>query len=208
MQLSVSENFKGNDKWYRPTPALCLDLDGTVRKSKTGGFIASPEDIELIEGMEEQIWAYKDRGFLIIAVTNQGGVAHGHKSTIQVQAEHQASYALFKRNPFDFTFTSYAMPDGKAHPFNYRSLLRKPYYGGLAYLEVVLFHREIIVDWDRSVFVGDREEDQQCAQAAGLKFIWGGQPCSPGRMGHRTRILEALRPLQRWAVPYFRKRAL
>lgn len=34
-------------------PALCLDLDGTIRYSKNGDFINGPEDVALFEGVEK-----------------------------------------------------------------------------------------------------------------------------------------------------------
>jgi D-glycero-D-manno-heptose 1,7-bisphosphate phosphatase len=57
-------------------------------------------------------------------------------------------------------------------PYNYRSLLRKPDIGMLALMEYELFDEGYIVDWDNSLFVGDRPEDQECAKRAGLSFHW------------------------------------
>jgi histidinol phosphatase-like enzyme len=31
---------------------------------------------------------------------------------------------------------------------------------------------EIIIDWDHSLMVGDREEDRECAERAGIAFQW------------------------------------
>jgi histidinol phosphatase-like enzyme len=55
-------------------PALCLDFDGTIRKSKSGTFIKDEKDIELMPGIEKIIWMYRNMGFLIIGISNQGGV--------------------------------------------------------------------------------------------------------------------------------------
>jgi histidinol phosphatase-like enzyme len=154
-------------------PALLLDLDDTVRKSRSGKqFIQGPEDIILLnEWVEPVIWQYKMRGFCVFGVTNQGGVAHGYKKLAGVLAEGIKTQEAFQRNPFDFIFVSYHDPKGSVLPFNTRSLLRKPYYGMAVQAE--LMAREegaIILNWDESIMVGDRDEDKQMAKAIDVKY--------------------------------------
>ena len=43
---------------------------------------------------------YRDLGYLIFGVSNQGGVAFGIKSPAQEMREVEATCALFQRNPF------------------------------------------------------------------------------------------------------------
>ena len=157
---------------YTLRPALCLDLDGTVRRSKKGRFINMPEDILLYEGVEEIIWGYREQGYLVCGITNQGGVAFNFKTEEDVLAELQATRALFEKDPFDTIKYSPKHPGGLGEPYNHRSLLRKPYYGMLVECELKFWEEKIIIDWDESIFVGDREEDKLCAEAAGLKFVW------------------------------------
>jgi D-glycero-D-manno-heptose 1,7-bisphosphate phosphatase len=156
-------------------PALCLDLDGTVRYSKNGEFINRPEDIDLFDGVEEKIWQYRDDGYLIFGITNQGGVAFGYKTPAGCEAEIEATCNLFERNPFHIIKSSYHHPKGTVEPYNYRSLLRKPDIGMLALCEVDAWQAGYVVDWDRSLFVGDRPEDQECAEWAGIEFRWAGE---------------------------------
>jgi D-glycero-D-manno-heptose 1,7-bisphosphate phosphatase len=154
-------------------PALCLDLDGTVRHSKSGEFINGPEDVALFDGVEEKIWQYRDRGWLIFGITNQGGVAYGFKTPLDNDAELDAMIALFLRgSPFHIIKSCYHHGDGEVEPYCHRSLLRKPNIGMLAICEVDARDGGYIVDWDRSLFVGDRPEDEKCAQLAGIDFEW------------------------------------
>lgn len=161
-------------------PALCLDLDGTVRRSKRGEseFINGPDDVELYPGAEEKIWEYRDKGYLIFGLTNQGGVAYGYKTPDQVNAEIDAMFSLFQRSeqgmgPFHSLKSCYHMEGEKASfPYNRRSLLRKPEIGMLVLMEVEAFDGGFLVDWDASLFVGDRLEDQQCAINAQIPFQW------------------------------------
>jgi len=156
----------------RVVHALCLDLDGTVRRSKSGGFISGPDDVELFPGVEAMIWRYRDDGFLIFGITNQGGVAHGHKTELTNDAEIDATVRAFKRNPFHMIKSCYHDARGTVEPYCHRSLLRKPGYGMLALCEVEAFAQGFIIDWDMSIFVGDRPEDEECARSAGVEFRW------------------------------------
>src|SRR5882672_7617668 len=154
-------------------PALCLDLDGTVRYSAIGEFINVPSDIRIFEGVEEIIWEYKNKGFLIMAASNQGGVAFGHKTPEQEQQEIGYMEMLFEHNPFDIICSSYSQRGGTVPMFAHRSLLRKPAYGMLVLAEYQAFHAmSIVIDWDHSIFVGDRDEDRWCADNAGVSFIY------------------------------------
>lgn len=165
-------------------PALCLDLDGTIRYSKNGEFINKPEDVALFEGVESKLWEYRAKGYLIFGVTNQGGVAYGFKSPDDERREIEATLALFFRNPFHFIKSCFHHPAGRVEPYNHRSLLRKPDIGMLALCEVEAFEAGYIVDWDKSLFVGDRPEDEQCAKNAGIAFQWADDFFNRGEAGN------------------------
>lgn len=171
---------------------LCVDLDGTVRQSKSGkDFIKDENDIEAIPGMTELLWKYKDEGYLICGVSNQGGVAFGYKTHAQNMNELTKTAKLFEREvkqiskkingkenkpyfeqPFITIKCSYYHPEGTVEPYCHKSLIRKPHYGMLVLIELEMFDQGFIVDWDNSLFVGDRPEDKQCAEGAGIKFEW------------------------------------
>lgn len=152
-------------------PALCLDLDGTVRRSKSGKtFIDNFQDIELMPGIEKTIWRYREMGWLIFAISNQAGVAHGFRLTLEIENEMDATKKLFKENPFHLMKWCYHDGKGKIEPFNHRSLGRKPDIGMLYECEVESWKYGYIVDWDNSLFVGDRPEDEECAKRAGISF--------------------------------------
>jgi D-glycero-D-manno-heptose 1,7-bisphosphate phosphatase len=157
---------------YKTAPALCLDLDGTIRYSKKGKFINKPEDIALFDGVESKIWEYRDNGYLIFGITNQGGVAYGLKTLEGHQKELDAMMSLFSKNPFHTIKSSFHHPSGRVKPYNNRSLLRKPDIGMLVLCEVEAFEAGYVVNWEESLFIGDRPEDEQCAKNAGIKFQW------------------------------------
>ncbi|MES2733604.1 MAG: HAD-IIIA family hydrolase [Bacteroidota bacterium] len=150
---------------------LCLDFDGTIRRSKSGSqFIQNADDIELMPGIEKLINRYKSTGYLIFGISNQGGVAHGIKFPAEIEAEMDKTLSLFSKHPFDAIKWCLHMNSGKVFPYNYRSLFRKPDIGMLAEFEEESFRAGFVLDWDNSLFVGDRPEDAQCAQNAGIPF--------------------------------------
>lgn len=153
--------------------ALVLDFDGTIRRSKSGKtFIEGPDDIELIPGVERIIWRYREMGYLILGLSNQAGVAHGFKTHAQVREEFNATYSLFSPNPFHVVKWCLHDGKGKVEPFCHRSLGRKPDVGLLFEMECDAYNAGYIVDWDNSLFVGDRPEDEQCAKNARIPFLY------------------------------------
>lgn len=152
------------------TPALLVDLDGTVRRSKTGDFIKNFNDIELMPGIEKLLWIYHKMGWLIIGISNQGGVAHGHKLPMEIELELDTTLKLFKQNPFHIVKMCMHMEGGNIEPFNHRSLCRKPDIGMLALAEQDAYMGGYVIDWNNSLFVGDRPEDEECAKNARIKF--------------------------------------
>ena len=164
----MANSFTNN--WVKK-PALCLDFDGTIRFSKTLKFINDPDDVVLYEGVEDKIWAYRDQGYMIFGITNQGGVAFGYKTEEENLKEIQRTLDLFEKNPFHLVQSSYGHPEGTVPPYNHNTLLRKPHYGMLVLCEVEAKSMGVIVVWEKSIFVGDRPEDKACAETAGLSFI-------------------------------------
>jgi D-glycero-D-manno-heptose 1,7-bisphosphate phosphatase len=153
------------------TPALCLDFDGTIRRNKSGeSFIKNSSDIELMPGIEKLIWLYRNQGWLIVGISNQGGVAHGFKLPVEIEHEMNSTFKLFNENPFHIVKFCYHEEKGKIEPYCHKSLLRKPNIGMLALAEFEAYNRGYVIDWNKSLFVGDRPEDKQCAENAGIDF--------------------------------------
>lgn len=153
-------------------PVLFTDLDGTIRESKSGEFVDGPEDIQIIQGRGSVLHRYKNEGWVLVGITNQGGVAHGHKDPTQVHAENRKTNELLQDIYTTMYFSPYH-PDSEHKVFGRTSLMRKPNYGMLARAEFELPQDYgVLPDIQHSLMVGDREEDQQCAERAGIDFQW------------------------------------
>lgn len=77
------------------TKLLLLDCDGTIREPASDSkFIQHPRDQRLIKGVVEAIAQYHRDGWEIYGISNQGGVAAGHKSLDEAISEQAYTLSL------------------------------------------------------------------------------------------------------------------
>jgi len=159
---------------------IFFDLDGTLRQTKSGKtFINEPEDQQPIEGTQKALSYYQEKGFLLIGITNQGGVAAGHKSLQSAIEEQRITLELFPELSEIFFCPNwgescYQLSRGN-QPLEFSAPLsgdgtaiscRKPGHG------MLLTATRPLAELKDCWMIGDRPEDQQCAEAAGVKFVW------------------------------------
>lgn len=151
------------------TKIYIFDKDGTICRSKSGKkFINSVEDQELIPGVKEKIEQLQSNSHKIAIASNQGGVAFGHMSIrdasqIMTDAKDLVGADVAIYCPYH--------PDGTVEYFKLDSIYRKPNPGMI--FECVRFICNLDkLGADRVIFIGDRPEDQEAAQRAGVQFEW------------------------------------
>lgn len=158
-------------------PSIVCDFDGTIRHPPDGkDFINHPEHVRMYPGVFEKLWHHRNNGHVILGLTNQGGVAFGHKTPDdflrEVRRMRQIGEERGQRWPFHEWYGVFLMEGGSVGPYSARSLCRKPRYGGLAVLARRLWENHSLrVDWDRSIMVGDSEDDFGCAKNAEIGFL-------------------------------------
>lgn len=155
---------------------LLVDLDGTIREPLSGEpYFQNPQDQRIIPGADLALNSYGE-DWIIVGITNQGGVAAGHKTIQQCIQEQQYSLQLFPQ-----LREIYLCPDfaGRKcfrvtlHNFHNHSQTkwfrqyRKPDPGMLKLAMVRHNHLP-----DDCLYVGDRPEDETAAQRAGIAFEW------------------------------------
>lgn len=168
------------------TKILFLDLYGTVRESASGArFISKPHDQRLMKGVKEAIAHYKD--WVIIGITNQGGVAAGHKSLEDAIDEQLFTLKLIPEMQNIFLCPDYEgrecwMVDqwmaktNQAKPLHlaewaasFVGRFRKPGTGMIRAANRLMGTELVSSDY---WMIGDREEDALCAATAGINFMW------------------------------------
>jgi len=140
--------------------AAFFDLDGTVRQTKSGKVCPNhPEDQEVMPGRYDKLWDLKNKGFKIVAVTNQGGVGLGYMTEGRCK---EILKDLDEKMGGVFDKMMYAPAPPKAgHP------MTKPNPG--------MIHsaaKDLGIDLKKSIMVGDRDSDKEAAKRAGVKFHW------------------------------------
>lgn len=158
------------------TRVLWCDLDGTIRhgKDELGFWASKAEHMKVFDGVPEILAAYKAAGWRIVAVTNQGGVAMGHLTLIDLREMLQRTNELCDL-VFDKMCACIHHPDAP-DPLMGNCWCRKPRIGMLvdAGLDLAAQYREMYPP-HLGLFVGDRPEDAACAENAGLPFMDAAQ---------------------------------
>lgn len=173
----------------KTVPVLYLDLDGTVRKGKDelGRFVNGPDDVELFPEVPDLLATYKDLGWRITGCSNQGGIALGHM-TMKLCLASMAKTQKLSGNAFDKILWCSHHPDA-TDPEMAVCWCRKPKAGLVieGALSLKEMHANEIYPPHLGLFVGDRPEDEGCANNAGLRFM----PADAWRQGVHLDLVTA-----------------
>jgi len=129
--------------------ALFLDRDGVINKEKN--YLYKIEDFEFIDGVFETCKYFQDKGYLLVIITNQAGIARGKYSEDDFEKLTLWMLEQFKENGIQITQV-YHCPH---HPdFSGECSCRKPKSGMI--LEA---QKEFEIDLKNSILVGDKNSD-------------------------------------------------
>lgn len=173
---AISPNGQGQKdlrNTWMAKPAIVCDLDGTLRYNKNDpdGFINSAEDIALYDHVVQALWGYRQDGYIIAIVTNQGGFAHGHIDQPEWDRQKGRMVEIAEERhedgwPVHMTLPAKCMANGSKALYAYASLRRKPSSGMLAVLEHQAELNNVRIKWGQSYFIGDRGEDAEAVRHA------------------------------------------
>lgn len=159
------------------TPILFLDIDGTVRHgpAELGRFVNRPEDVRVFPEAVPLMRQWRAEGGRIIGVSNQGGIALGYATAEDVTAAMEETYRQTE-GLFDLIRHCPHHPDALSVEMA-RCWCRKPAPGLLisAATELAVLHEDEYYPAHLALMVGDRPEDEQCARAANVGFLWAHQ---------------------------------
>lgn len=144
-------------------PAIFLDRDGTINRDH--GYVHEIDDFQFIDGVIEALRELKNRGFLLVVVTNQSGIARGKFTENQfMQLTEWMDWSLADQGvDLDGIYYCPHHPDGSVVEFKQVCDCRKPAAGMLTSAQEYLH-----IDMGASYMVGDKYEDMQAGQAAGV----------------------------------------
>ena len=142
--------------------AVFLDRDGVLNQ-ELGDYVCKVEDFKILEHNFKPLKELQDRGYLLIVITNQGGIAKSWYTEEELGKMNELLKSTFLQNGLKLSEIYYC----RHHPlYNGNCLCRKP---GSLMLEKAVARFNI--DASKSYFIGDRERDVIAGEAAGVTGI-------------------------------------
>ena len=151
-RLELTRSFLSNQKY------ILIDRDGVLnRKAPKADYVKSWGEWEWLEGAKEGLKYLKDRGYKLILITNQAGIARKKMSENDLHAIHyQMEEELAELEVYIEEI--YFCP----HGWDEKCLCRKPNPGMLWNAQ-----RDFSFDLSKTYFIGDDPRDMEAAKNAG-----------------------------------------
>lgn len=143
--------------------AVFLDRDGVLNIDR--GFVFKPENFEWVEGAVDALRRINEAGYLAVVVTNQSGIAREYYTETDFAAltAWMRRELMAKGARFDAIYHCPHHVDGSDSELAVACECRKPKPGML--LRAVA---DLNIDAAHSFLIGDRLQDMEAAQAAGI----------------------------------------
>lgn len=152
-------------------PALILGIENVIRRTLTGNpFPNNAKDLELVPGITKKIAEYRQLGYIIAIIDNETSIGLGLKMPGEVKAAMDYTLSLFVKNPFNFIRVAQNFRTATIHPFNLPSQNEFPRAGLFAQLEIEFIPQMVIIQWERSLYVGTNANQKEAAKNAGIPF--------------------------------------
>lgn len=145
-------------------PALFLDRDGVINIDHA--YVHKIEDFEFIDGIFDLCRAAVERGYLLLVITNQSGIARGFftETDFQILTQWMCERFVDHNAPITEVFYCPYHPTGAVGKYRKDTFDRKPYPG-----MILKALQKYSVDPSSSLLIGDKQSDIQAGQAAGIR---------------------------------------
>jgi D-glycero-D-manno-heptose 1,7-bisphosphate phosphatase len=145
--------------------ALFLDRDGVINVNH--GYVFQKQDCSFVEGIFELCQAAQSKGFSIIIVTNQSGIARNfYSKKTFLHFSRWMEHEFFKRGVI-ITHTYHCPHHPKVgRTYKRRCLCRKPRAG-----MIFKAQKDFKINLQKSIMIGDSKSDIACARTANIGKI-------------------------------------
>jgi len=145
------------------TKALFLDRDGVINVDRA--YVYRKEDFHFMDGIFDLCRAAKEKGYLIIIVTNQSGIERGYYTELDYLTLTQHMLEEFERNAITIDDIYYCP--------HLQHEDRKPSPG-----MILKAQKKHHIDLKASLMIGDKPRDLEAGQRAGIpvNLLIGDQP--------------------------------
>lgn len=142
--------------------AAFFDRDGVINNDRGHYYIYKPEDFTLNKGVTDLLQWLMQQNYILILVSNQGGISKGIYSCADTDEVHRKMNENLESKGVHFTEIYYC----PHHPDVENCICRKP---GTLLIEKAVSRFQI--NTEHSLFIGDRETDMLTGRSAGLITI-------------------------------------
>jgi D-glycero-D-manno-heptose 1,7-bisphosphate phosphatase len=140
--------------------AIFLDRDGVINVER--GYTNLLEDFVILPDLMEVLQLFQQKGYLLVVVSNQSGIAKGLYKQEEVEVLHEYLIKELNKNKITLSEIYYCVH----HPDVSNCICRKP---DSLFVEKALARFNI--DAKKSYFIGDKDRDTEAAEKAGVKGI-------------------------------------
>ena len=142
--------------------AIFLDRDGTINNNSDHYYIWQKDQLLLNPGVGEALAVLQARGYLLIVISNQGGISKGEYSMEDAEDVHEHLRRLLGKTGVNLDEIYYC----PHHHMVESCLCRKP--------QPLMIQKALArfgIDPASSWMVGDSERDVEAGKAAGLRTL-------------------------------------
>jgi D-glycero-D-manno-heptose 1,7-bisphosphate phosphatase len=141
--------------------AVFLDRDGVINREQSR-YVTHLEDFIINDGVVEALKIFSDKNYLLIVISNQGGISKGICTKEQVDYLHLHLQRVMKIKGIEISEVYYC----PHHPDVTNCICRKP---DSQMLEKAMARFNI--DASKSYFIGDADRDMEAGKNAGITTI-------------------------------------
>jgi D-glycero-D-manno-heptose 1,7-bisphosphate phosphatase len=141
--------------------AVLLDRDGVINHER-GDYVYRMEDFEILSDVVPALKLLQEKGYLLIIISNQSGIAKGIYSVEDVEKLHKHLLTHLQKYGIEIKEIYYC----PHHPEFGSCICRKP---DSLLVEKALARFQI--DKSKSFFIGDKERDVLAGKKAGVEGI-------------------------------------
>ena len=142
--------------------AIFLDRDGVINQNDDHYYVYKPGDFVINQGIMEFMEALQKEGYLLVIITNQGGISKGLYTRTDTDRIHELLIEQCSRYKIRISEIYFCPHSSKIE----NCLCRKPM--------PLMLEKAIArfgIDPDISWFIGDSDRDSEAGEAAGLNTL-------------------------------------
>ena len=142
--------------------AVFLDRDGVINNPRKNYYVFRIEDFSINKGLIESLLYLQERNYMLIVISNQGGISRGKYTMTDVDRVHEYMESELQKHGVDLTAVFYCPHHTKIE----NCLCRKP-----KPLMIEKAMAQFDIDPELSWFIGDKKSDIEAGERAGVRTL-------------------------------------